>query len=305
MHHRFIEPSSLRSNRASWRRARLASRRLVLVMLVAMLLAGVFAEAALAAPNSADSAYVVRPGDTLGAIAARFGVSAAAISRANGITNPNRIYIGQNLAIPGQSGSSGQPAAPKPPTTSPATGAYIVQAGDTLAKIAARYGTTIQNLMRLNGITNPDRIWVGQRLLVSGSASGGGSTGGTTKPPVSGPVAGRWIDVDISSQRLTAYQGTKPVFSALISSGLPRTPTVIGRFKVYTKLRSTRMRGPGYDLPNVPYTMYFYKGYALHGTYWHHNFGHPMSHGCVNLRTQDAAWLFNWASVGTTVVTHW
>ncbi len=65
------------------------------------------------------------------------------------------------------------------------------------------------------------------------------------------------------------------------------------------------MRGPGYDLPGVPYTMYFYKGYALHGTYWHNNFGHPMSHGCVNLRTSDAGWLFNWASVGTPVVTHW
>ena len=59
------------------------------------------------------------------------------------------------------------------------------------------------------------------------------------------------------------------------------------------------------DLPNVPYTMYFYKGYGIHGTYWHHNFGHPMSHGCVNMRTSDAAWLFNWASVGTPVVTHY
>ena len=125
------------------------------------------------------------------------------------------------------------------------------------------------------------------------------------KPPSTGSAAGRWIDVDISSQRLTAYQGNKAVFSTLVSTGLPRTPTVIGRFKIYTKLRSTRMRGPGYDLPGVPYTMYFFKGYGLHGTYWHNNFGHPMSHGCVNLRTQDAAWLFSWASVGTPVVTHY
>jgi LysM repeat protein len=297
MHHRFIEPRSLHS-----RHARLALRRVVLVILVAMLLGGAFAQSALAAPSQADSAYIVRPGDTLGSIAARYGVSASAIARANGIANVNRIYIGQNLVIPGRSGSSSQPAAPKPPSTAPATGVYIVQRGDTLGRIAARYGTTVANLMRLNGITNPDRIWVGQRLKVSGKATGG-STGGT-KPP-SGPVAGRWIDVDISSQRLTAYQGNTPVFSALISSGLPRTPTVIGRFKVYTKLRATRMRGPGYDLPGVPYTMYFYKGYAIHGTYWHNNFGHPMSHGCVNMRTQDAGWLFSWASVGTPVVTHW
>jgi LysM repeat protein len=294
MHHRFMGPSSFRASG-------LGFRRVVLVLLVAMLLGSVGVGAAFAAPSQADSGYVVRPGDTLGVIAARFGVSAAALARANGITNPDRIYIGQNLAIPGKSGSTTNPPAPKPPSTAPATGTYIVQQGDTLAKIAARFGTTIQNLMRLNGITNPNRIWVGQRLKVSGTAS----SGGTTPKPSTGPTAGRWIDVDLSSQRLTAYQGNSPVFSALISSGLSRTPTVIGRFKVQTKLRSTRMRGPGYDLPGVPYTMYFYKGYAIHGTYWHNNFGHPMSHGCVNMRTADAGWLFNWASVGTPVVTHW
>jgi LysM repeat protein len=295
MHHRFIEPSLLHA-----RHTRLALRKVILVALVAMLLGGAFAQAALAAPSQADSAYVVRPGDTLGSIAARHGVSATAIARANGIKNPDRIYVGQNLVIPGRTGTGSQPSGPKSSPAAPSTGIYIVQAGDTLSRIAVRYGTTVANLMRLNGITNPDRIWVGQRLRVSGAASGGGGT----KPPA-GPVAGRWIDVDISSQRLTAYQGNTPVFSALISSGLPRTPTVIGRFKVYTKLRSTRMRGPGYDLPGVPYTMYFYKGYAIHGTYWHNNFGRPMSHGCVNMRTQDAGWLFNWASVGTPVVTHW
>ena len=65
------------------------------------------------------------------------------------------------------------------------------------------------------------------------------------------------------------------------------------------------MAGPGYYLPNVPYTMYFYQGYGLHGTYWHHNFGTPMSHGCVNLATPDAEWLYNWASVGTLVNVHY
>jgi lipoprotein-anchoring transpeptidase ErfK/SrfK len=64
------------------------------------------------------------------------------------------------------------------------------------------------------------------------------------------------------------------------------------------------MSGPGYYLPGVPYTMYFYKGYGLHGTYWHSNFGTPMSHGCVNLKTEDAGWLYNWASIGTIVNIH-
>jgi LysM repeat protein len=297
MSHRFIGAVIARQGRPR------PFTRMVLLALVVVLLGGALVEAAVAAPARADSAYIVKPGDTLGSIAARFGVSAGAIARANGISNPDRIYIGQNLAIPGAGSAANPPAAPKPPSQAPATGTYIVQPGDTLGKIAARYGTSVNNLMRLNGLSNPNLIWVGQRLKVSGAASGGNS-GGATKPPA-GPVAGRWIDVDVSSQRLTAYQGNTPVFSTLVSTGLPRTPTVIGRFKIYTKLRSTRMRGPGYDLPGVPYTMYFYKGYGIHGTYWHNNFGRPMSHGCVNMRTQDAAWLFSWASVGTPVVTHW
>jgi lipoprotein-anchoring transpeptidase ErfK/SrfK len=65
------------------------------------------------------------------------------------------------------------------------------------------------------------------------------------------------------------------------------------------------MVGPGFYLPDVPYTMYFYEGYGIHGTYWHNNFGHPMSHGCVNMRTSEAEWMFNWASVGTLVNVHY
>jgi hypothetical protein len=71
------------------------------------------------------------------------------------------------------------------------------------------------------------------------------------------------------------------------------------------KYEYTDMSGPGYYLTNVPYTMYFYDGYGLHGTYWHNNFGTPMSHGCVNLRTEDAQWLFEFASVGTPVNVHY
>ena len=294
MHLGFIGQGFLRA--ARMRRA----TRLAFVLLVVLLLGGVFSEPALAAPGQDEVSYVVSPGDTLGAIAARHGVSASSIAAANGISNPDRIYVGQNLVIPGASNSGTSPAAPKPPSQAPATSTYVVQAGDTLSKIAARYGTTVQNLMALNGLTNANLIWVGQRLKVTGTAP---ST--TTSQPAAGPVSGRWIDVNLSQQRLTAYQGKTAVFSSFISGGLPSTPTVVGRFKVYTKLRSTRMRGPGYDLPGVPYTMYFYRGYAIHGTYWHNNFGRPMSHGCVNMRTQDAAWLFNWAVVGTPVVTHW
>ena len=116
---------------------------------------------------------------------------------------------------------------------------------------------------------------------------------------------GRWIDVNLSQQRVYAYEGDTVVNSFIVSTGTWQTPTVTGTYQIWIKLRSTTMAGPGYYLTNVPYTMYFYKGYGLHGTYWHNNFGTPMSHGCVNLRTSDAEWLYNWASVGTTVNVHY
>ncbi len=114
----------------------------------------------------------------------------------------------------------------------------------------------------------------------------------------------RWIDVDLSEQRLYAYEGDVLLKTFVVSTGTWQYPTVTGTFKIYVKLRYTDMSGADYYLPDVPYVMYFYKGYGLHGTYWHNNFGVPMSHGCVNLSIPDAAWLYNWASVGTVVRVH-
>jgi lipoprotein-anchoring transpeptidase ErfK/SrfK len=105
----------------------------------------------------------------------------------------------------------------------------------------------------------------------------------------------KWIEVNVTTQQLTAWEGDKPVMSYIVSTGLPDTPTVLGEFNIYQKLTATLMTGPNYYLPDVPYTMYFYAGYALHGTYWHSNFGQPMSHGCVNLETENARKLFEWA----------
>jgi lipoprotein-anchoring transpeptidase ErfK/SrfK len=114
----------------------------------------------------------------------------------------------------------------------------------------------------------------------------------------------RWIDIDLSDQMLYAYIGENVVNSFLVSTGTWRTPTVIGEFHIWVKYRYADMRGPGYYLPDVPFTMYFFKGYGIHGTYWHDNFGTPMSHGCVNMRTSEAGWLFDFASVGTLVNVH-
>ena len=114
-----------------------------------------------------------------------------------------------------------------------------------------------------------------------------------------------WIDVDLSQQRVYAYAGDTVVNSFLVSTGTWQTPTVTGKFKIWIKLRFSDMTGPGYYLPDVPYVMYFYKDYGLHGTYWHNNFGTPMSHGCVNLSIPDAAWLYDFSREGTVVNVHY
>jgi lipoprotein-anchoring transpeptidase ErfK/SrfK len=128
------------------------------------------------------------------------------------------------------------------------------------------------------------------------------------QPASSYPAKGngvRWIDVNLSQQMVYAYEGDVIVNSFVVSTGTAQTPTVTGKYKIWIKLKSTTMSGPGYHLTNVPYTMYFYKGYGLHGTYWHNNFGTPMSHGCVNLSIPDAEWLYYWAMEGTVVNVHY
>jgi lipoprotein-anchoring transpeptidase ErfK/SrfK len=111
----------------------------------------------------------------------------------------------------------------------------------------------------------------------------------------------RWIAVNVTTQRTYAYEGTRLIRSFVVSTGTWRTPTVLGTYKIYVKYRFANMSGPGYFLKDVPFVMYFYQGYGLHGTYWHNNFGTPMSRGCVNLTIDEAGWLFDFASVGTVV----
>ncbi len=115
---------------------------------------------------------------------------------------------------------------------------------------------------------------------------------------------GRWIDVDLDNQMVYAYEDDTIVREFLVSTGTAAHPTVKGQFHIYLKFRYDDMVGPGYYLRDVPYVMYFYKGYGLHGTFWHDNFGTPMSHGCVNMRTDEAAWLYNFAPMGSLVNVH-
>jgi LysM repeat protein len=251
------------------------------------------------------SVHVVRWGETMYSIARRYGTSVQAIMNANGLSNPNYIYAGQRLIIPGGGGGGGSaPSTGGGGSSTPSSGrVHVVQRGQTLYSIARWYGTSVTAIMNANGLRNSNFIWVGQRLTIPSNGGGGGSapsTGGR-----GGGGGAKWIDVDLSSQVTRAYQGNTVVRSMVVSTGLSYYPTPPGRFTIYAKYPSYTMSGPGYYLPGVPHTMFFYKGYALHGTYWHNNFGTPMSHGCINLTQGDAAWLYSWAPVGTLVVIHW
>lgn len=117
----------------------------------------------------------------------------------------------------------------------------------------------------------------------------------------------RWIEVDLSDQKLYAWEGNQLFMQTPISSGLPWYPTPIGEFRVWIKLRATKMEGGSgayyYYLPNVPHVMYFgndqvpgWRGYGIHGAYWHNEFGTQRSHGCVNLPLDEAEKLYYWAT---------
>ncbi len=175
---------------------------------------------------------------------------------------------------------------------------HVVEAGQELGLIARNYGVDMQDILALNNISNPDLLYVGQQLIIPASGEYQPTQADAPAAPTS---TGKSIVVSTGAQRIYAYEDGKLVHSHLASTGLPATPTVLGDYKVYVKYLADDMSGPGYFLPQVPYTMYFYQGYGIHGTYWHNSFGRPMSHGCVNLPTPEAQWFFDWASVGTPV----
>jgi lipoprotein-anchoring transpeptidase ErfK/SrfK len=114
----------------------------------------------------------------------------------------------------------------------------------------------------------------------------------------------RWIEIDLSEQTLTAYQGGTAVLKATVSTGKRSTPTPLGEFAIYARVPIQDMGGPGYHMPDVRYVVYFEGDYAIHAAYWHDSFGQPVSHGCVNMRTADARALYEWAQIGTPVRVH-
>jgi lipoprotein-anchoring transpeptidase ErfK/SrfK len=121
----------------------------------------------------------------------------------------------------------------------------------------------------------------------------------------------KWIDIDIGDQVLTAYQGDTVVRTFTISSGSSRYPTVTGSFRTYSRTEMQDMSGGShaagdyYFQADVPWVQYFFEGYAIHGAYWHNQFGTPIGHGCINMRVEESRWLYEWAGeLGIRVEVH-
>jgi LysM repeat protein len=281
------------------------------------------APADLSAAPAAPVYHTVQRGETLASIARAYGVTWPDIAAANGLSNPNQIFGGQQLLIPSATGSTVAAAAPAPADPAPAvadpapapaasTGTertHVVQAGEHLAAIARAYGIGWPTIARANNISDPNQIYAGQVLIIPATDDGAGGYAqpATWAPPAPSPTitTGKQVVVDLSDQRVYAYENGQLVRNVLVSTGLWGTPTVTGDFQIYVKYDSQLMSGPGYYLPGVPWVMYFYQSYSLHGTYWHSNWGHPMSHGCVNMPTPEAQWLYSWAPIGTPVHVQW
>jgi len=277
----------------------------MLVLIVAVSLTAPLPAAAAPLAQNDGIVHVVQPGENLFRISLRYGVSIDAILQANGLASADNIYVGQRLIIPSTASSSGSVTVASE-MQAPEGRIHIVQPGENLFRIGLRYSVSAADLMTANQLPNIN-IFVGQSLRIPSGATGVTSaaspvpqgSAGATAPTAFGEA--REIVVDLSEQRVYLYESGSLVRTMIASTGVAATPTVQGTFRIYLRYPSQTMYGPGYYLPDVPHVQYFYQGYGFHGTYWHNNFGKPMSRGCVNLTIADAEWLYGWASIGTLV----
>lgn len=171
---------------------------------------------------------------------------------------------------------------------------YTVLPGDTLLDIATRFDIDPDGLARANHLSDQNYIQAGQQLLIA--------TAPITVPEAT-VLSGKQIIVVISSQRAYAFENealAHPEF--IVATGVANFPTVTGTYQIERKYEKTDMSGPGYYISDVPWTMYFYQGYGLHGAPWNNNLGKPGSHGCVNMSVEEAKWLYDWTPLGTSVL---
>jgi len=167
--------------------------------------------------------------------------------------------------------------------------------------VSINYGCKVSDFSESYDPSAKIAIYHGEKINIPELALSEGK-----RPVLGASEAERWIEVDLSEQKLRAWEGNKLFLETPVSTGLPWWPTPQGEFYIWAKARSTKMEGGSgkyyYNLPNVPYVMFFendkvpgWRGYGLHGTYWHNDFGRVHSHGCVNLPTSVAEKLYYWS----------
>jgi LysM repeat protein len=238
--------------------------------------------------------YVVRRGDSLAAIASAHGTSVAAIMQANGLSDPDFIWYGQVLLIPGAGSAPAVPARSAP-------GRHMVQWGETLSKIAQRYGLSQAALMQANGIANPDRVYAGQSLIIPAK--------GETAPAE--PSGGSRFVVSISQQHCWVYRGQTVLYSWPCSTGRAGAPTKPGTFQVQSKMG--RAYGAAWNFW-MPYWLGIYWAGStengIHGLpysaasgakVWASSVGTPVTYGCVLLSDDAAKTLYDLAYIGMPV----
>src|SRR5258708_3118306 len=215
-------------------------RRLLLILILGLLVVIPTTHSLAQAPATT---YTVQQGDNLYRISLRFGVTIAALQQANGISNANLIYVGQVLQIPaGGAPRVGTPVSgtPVPPNSTPVptpaggqVGTYIVQPGDTLSKIAARFGTTYLAIAAANGIVNPNLIYVGQSLQIAGATGqpAPAPSGGNVPPlPASGFEVGAQVIGDLGVNTLNAVNSAKLTWLTLqLSAGDGNGPNLVAQ----------------------------------------------------------------------------
>ena len=271
------------------------------------------------APETAQIAdlyqlYTVQPGDTLFRLAGKHGISLTRLMAINGFTSEEWLSVGQELLVPHALAPGAQPVDPvtglQPSSPLPVMqpgqarlAVHSVQAGESLVDIAALHEVNPGALARLNDLQN-NRAPEPGRILRIPSENGLElleSIGQRLDRSLYPTLTERWVEVDLNEQMAIAYEGVRPVKVFVISSGVGDSPTVTGTYRIWVKIAMQDMRGgnratgTAYHVEEVKNVQYFFEDYAFHGTYWHSNFGRPMSRGCINLTEDDAEWLFDWA----------
>lgn len=272
--------------------------------------------ATLAAPTAPVHAeqviHIVQPGETLFRIGLRYGISWVDLQRANHLPG-TLIYPGQQLIIPGDEPITAPPeppveAPPSPePTPAPSTATtYVVQRGDTLSSIAARFGVDLLPLAEANAIYNPSLIYAGQVLTIPGATAGA-----EPNPPPTSPGGAKSILIDISEQHLYAYEGEGLVYSFVASTGSPGLDTRPGTYAVQNKIPNAYGGNWNIWMPN--WLGIYWAGNLQNGIHslpilpdgsrlWAGYLGTPVSYGCIILGIDESQLLYDWAEVGTPVI---